>query len=371
MNRIFFLFIFIIILFLGCRKDYPAVSSEASVFYFNGTVNNTAVKIEAGVNSYYMYSSFTQDSNNVFNFLGELKPANCISCNNKIKFQINDFAYSAPSGNAQINTSLLPAYYSMQEFDSVGSPTEYPVIFSVSSDSTNIAGFTWDFGDGISETGNLTSTHIYTHPGYYNACLTINDGNGCSSNICSQIKAGVPDASCDVSIIDSLPLGNTILFSASGNGASNTYFWDFGDGSTSILNNVSHTFLNSGIYKVILKQITNSGCISYASKNVSTQGFVGCIANFNFSVQSTNPNPFALSNVIISWTNSAGAVYTSNNFSQSSDSYFQIVSVENYLNNESNEPTKKLHIKFRCGLSDGTNSILINDGDAVIAVSYR
>lgn len=372
MNRL--LFLFLLISMIGCKKDYPIASSETPVFYFNGTVNGLAVNMAAGVNNYYMYSSYTQDSNYVYNFSGELKQNNCLNCNNKIKFQINDYVSSPPNGATQINTSLFPSYYSMQESDSltVGSPTEYAVTFNAISDSLNNYDYTWDFGDGTSETGTISPAHIYTHPGYYNACLTINEVNSnCTSTICNQIKIDVPDATCDVSIVDSLLSGNTFSFSSNGSGTPSTYFWDFGDGSTSNLNTISHTFSNPGIYKVCLELTTNEGCTSYVCKNFSTEGFSGCIANFSNNIQGTSANPLALSNVVITWTDNSGNVYASNNSLQTSDSYFQILSVEDYLTNANNEPTKKLHIKFKCSLFNNNNSVQIDKGDAVIAVSYR
>lgn len=36
--------------------------------------------------------------------------------------------------------------------------------------------FTWDFGDGTSESG-MTLTHTYTMPGTFNATVTVSDGS--------------------------------------------------------------------------------------------------------------------------------------------------------------------------------------------------
>lgn len=374
MKRLFFLMAFLFVCSIGCKKDFPVASIETPVFYFNGTVNGTYVDLKAGVNDYYMYSSFFQDNSDVYNFFAELRQNNCTNCINKIKFQINDDTVSPPTGNSQANTSLTVNYYSIQlDSAQTGTSTEYDVFFISDSDSLNTTVNSWDFGDGTSESGTFSTTHTYTHPGYYDVCLTVSDNNGtCTSSICNQIKVDVPDASCEVSIIDSMLSGNTVLFSAVGNGTLSTYLWDFGDGTTSNLNQVSHIFPNAGSYKVCLQTTDLGGCSSNSCKNISTQGFAGCLANFNSSVLSTQYlNPFSLSNVVITWTDNSGIVYSSNSISQPDDSYFQIISVENYLNNENNEPTKKLHVKFKCTLSDGNTSIQIDNGDAVIAVSYR
>lgn len=374
MKRLFFLIAFVFICSVGCKKDFPVASVETPVFYFNAVVNGTNVDIKAGVNDYYMYSSFFHDTNDVYNFFAELKQNNCTNCYNKIKFQINDDTVSPSTGNSQANTSLSTNYYSIQlDSAQTGTSTEYDVFFS-DSDSLNTTVDSWDFGDGTFETGTFSTTHTYTHPGIYNTCLTISDNNGssCTSSICNQIKIAVPETACEVSIVDSIVSGNIISFTAAGNGTPSTYLWDFGDGTTSNLNPVLHTFSTVGVYKVCLQTIDFNGCTANACKNISTSGFVGCLADFNFSVLSTqHQNPFSLSNVIITWTDNSGLVYTSNTIAQPSDSYFQIVSVENYLNNENNQLTKKLHVKLKCKLFNGSSPIQIDNGDAVIAVSYK
>ena len=56
------------------KKKYPeqTVYENSPVFYSTLTVNNTPVTIEAGKNSYYMYSSYNFDSSNVYNLIGDL-----------------------------------------------------------------------------------------------------------------------------------------------------------------------------------------------------------------------------------------------------------------------------------------------------------
>lgn len=375
MNRIFFFFAFIILCTMGCKKEYPVSSVGTPVFYFNGTVNGSNENLQAGVNSYYMYSSFSQDSNLVYNFFAELKQTNCPNCANKIKFQINDFTTSTPNGSAQINTSLQIGYYALQMIDSMqsGAPTEYLVAFSavpVLSDS--IISYSWNFGDGtISLLAN--PTHTYSHPGNYDVCLTISYSSGCTSNSCNHISVGLSASTCTAMIIDTAFSGNIISFSGYGSGNSVSYLWDFGDGTTSTLNTdfVQHTYANAGIYNVCLQITDDSNCIANICKNVTTLNFGGCLTNFDFIVQGTNPNPLSLSNIIITWTDNSGIEYASNTGLQPGDSYFQIISVEDYSNNENNQPTKKLHVKFKCLLFNGGNSIPITNGDAVIAVSYR
>ncbi len=372
MKRQFFLCSVIFICLAACRKDYPVDNPTASpVFYFKGVVNGSPVNINAGIDNYYMYSSFIQDSNDVYNFFGEFRQTVCTNCTNKIKFQINDQASTAPNSPSLINVSLVSGYYAIQQVDSIqiGTPTEYMVSFSP-DDNDSTALYIWDFGDGT--TSQLFApTHLFDHPGYYNVCLTVNY-SGCTNSICNQIKVGIAEPSCDVYIVDSLISANTVLLTASANGMSGMYSWDFGDGTTSIsnLNTITHTYTIPGAYTVCV-EATGQNCSSTICRNVSTQNFTGCVANYYSYIQGISQNPFSLSNIIVEWTDNSGAIYTSNMAAQSIDSYFQIISVEDYLANENGEPTKKLHIRFKCDLFNGNDVISIDNAEAIIAVSYR
>ena len=77
----------IVLLLLACmscrKKEYPESTKEGSpVFNCNMYINGNPTTIEAGVNNYYMYSSFQQDSNGVYGFIAGLKQIECAICSN-------------------------------------------------------------------------------------------------------------------------------------------------------------------------------------------------------------------------------------------------------------------------------------------------
>ena len=88
----YLLFIVIAITVFACKKEHlPPSSNGSPIFYFNGNVNSAPVTFQAGVNNYYMYSSYALDSNNLLNFIGTLEPIGCNGCANTIKISINDY----------------------------------------------------------------------------------------------------------------------------------------------------------------------------------------------------------------------------------------------------------------------------------------
>ena len=48
-----------------------------------------------------------------------------------------------------------------------------------------------------------------------------------------------------------------------------TWFWDFGDGNTSTLQNPAHTYLTAGTYTVTLTATDVNGCVGYSTQTIT------------------------------------------------------------------------------------------------------
>lgn len=358
--------------FISCRKkDYPqpGTSSGTPVFYFNGTIAGNPVSFQAGTNNYYMYSSFVQDANNVYNFMGTLRQFNCSNCSNRLQIQINDFQPSAVNAPAVINTSLSPGYYSLQIPG--GASTEYNVQFSGASQNGTAQSWAWDFGDG--NTSSVQNPlHTYSRPGAYNVSLAITFTTSVTNSINYTIRIGNPDGGC-YGGFGSSAVGNAVTFSNSVSAtAPYTFSWDFGDGNVGSGPTPSHTYAGPGLYKVCMHMTDADNRIMDFCRNTPTQNYTGEIAiHYYSSPITTNPNPNSLSNIIITWIDASGTIYTSNNSSQPPGSYFKVISVDPYDNNENNQTTRKVHAQIKCMLYNGSNSIQLDNADAVIALAYH
>lgn len=119
----------------------------------------------------------------------------------------------------------------------------------------------WDFGDGGSAQG-VSQIHTYENPGTYTVSIDITSPIGCQTDttfnqlitILSSPEAGFTFVPTEPSNLDP-----TVRFTDLSQRA-NSWFWDFGNGATSILENPTYTYPDTGQF--VVKQIVThpSGC---------------------------------------------------------------------------------------------------------------
>ena len=71
--------------------------------------------------------------------------------------------------------------------------------------------------------------------------------------------------------------GSTVTFSDSSGTGIATWFWNFGDGNTSSLQNPSNVYANPGTYTVCLIIVTSSGCTDSSCTSITITGGIPCI----------------------------------------------------------------------------------------------
>ncbi|CAN5170519.1 hypothetical protein BH23CHL1_BH23CHL1_04660 [soil metagenome] len=136
--------------------------------------------------------------------------------------------------------------------------------------------YSWDFGDGSSESG-ATVSHSYKE-GAYPATLTVTDGSGQSSAFSQEVVVFTSqevvvtsaESQSTASFVHSCDaLARTCAFDASqSEGDISGYEWNFGDGSTVAAGEiVSHAYSAGGNYTVTLTVANGSGTDD-ASQNV-------------------------------------------------------------------------------------------------------
>jgi PKD repeat protein len=121
--------------------------------------------------------------------------------------------------------------------------------------------YSWDFGDG-SSSSEQNPTHTYTSAGDYTALLTVTDSlaNEASASVNIRAAENIPPLEVSANATPSsgiAPLAVSFTGNASGGVEPYTYSWDFGDGSSSTLQNPSHTYSQSGNFTAKLTVIDN------------------------------------------------------------------------------------------------------------------
>jgi gliding motility-associated-like protein len=125
------------------------------------------------------------------------------------------------------------------------------------NNSTSGMNYLWNFGDG--NTSNLFNpTYTYSGPGTYTVQLIVSSPFLCADTISRTVVVlAIPDAHFSAS---TACFGYQSVFTDSSVGTINGWSWNFGDGSTSILQNPSHLYSSAGSYNTSLTVTNNLMC---------------------------------------------------------------------------------------------------------------
>lgn len=132
---------------------------------------------------------------------------------------------------------------------------------STSATST-IVRWEWDFGDGSQQVFTAPPfTHTYANAGRYDVSLKVTDAAGCTDQFASPAELLVTNPlvgfRADTFYCPAAPLS----FVDTSSGAGLSYFWDFGDGTTSTLQHPQHSYpVGDADYTVKLRITDISGC---------------------------------------------------------------------------------------------------------------
>ena len=143
-------------------------------------------------------------------------------------------------------------------------PVQFTDLSTAGTGNTNTV-FEWNFGDGaISIQQN--PLHTYSSPGNFSVTLKVTNDKGCfkifSKVSYIQVSAGVVTNFTNTVPLSCTPPANIDFTNASTGPGSLTYLWNFGDGTTSTLQNPSHTYIGTGSFNVTLTTTSTLGCSS-------------------------------------------------------------------------------------------------------------
>ncbi|HYV95388.1 MAG TPA: PKD domain-containing protein [Chitinophagales bacterium] len=365
--RIIFLFLCGAITTTGCHKNYPSTPPPPiPEFTFSGTINGDSMSLQAGVNDYYMFTSYSLDGNGVYDFTGEFRDKNCSSnCPNSLKIDFKDYRKYAILPTS-IDTTIVPGYYSFAT--PAGTSTKFYVLFFDTLYNGTAQTYSWDFGDGTTFNDH-NPIHLYYHPGVYNVSFSA-EAASCSSSLNNDLVLGQAGSAFHSPFSESSSTGNLVHFTGYPGGIPPaTWILDFGDGSITTGTNWNHTYSAPGVYAATLTVTDATGSTAISRVNAATETATTCYADFYPKDTITIANPWNFADVTVEWHDGAGNLYTSFDNSQPYNSLFKVISVEDYQDNISGQPTKKIHAVIYSTLYSGINSVVLM-GDVVFSVAY-
>jgi parallel beta-helix repeat protein len=153
---------------------------------------------------------------------------------------------------------------------------------SSDGDSTPIATYTFDFGDGSALVGpqaGATAAHTYNTAGTYTVTVTVTDSAGNSSSSSTQVTVKTPDLPPSVALTVSPTSGPAPLDVVASAAATDTddtpvatYKFDFGDGTVIGPQSgatAAHTYTATGTYTVTVTVADTAGKTSTATSQVT------------------------------------------------------------------------------------------------------
>jgi len=161
--------------------------------------------------------------------------------------------YDAPAANAGEDQSVY-----------TGEKVNFDASLSTASEGSSIVKFEWDFeNDGIIDAEGENMSYIYNQKGTQTCRLIVTDSIGvlsedtCIVNVINRSPiAEFTFSPSDPSIQDEVNITDA---SSDPDGTVTSWFWDFGDGTTSTFQSPSHTFTQKGKWKITLTVTDNDG----------------------------------------------------------------------------------------------------------------
>jgi PKD repeat protein len=168
--------------------------------------------------------------------------------------------YDAPVANAGEDQSVS----SGEEVNFVGS-------LSTGSEGATIVKFEWDFeNDGVIDAQGINTSYTYNTKGLHTCKLIVTDSIGVTAQDTCQVNVLNKHPMVEFTVSPENPtIQDTVNVTESSydiDGTISSWFWDFGDGTNSTLQNPAHKYSQKGEWQITLTVTDNDG-----AKNSSSQ----------------------------------------------------------------------------------------------------
>ena len=221
-----------------------------------------------------------------------------------VSLTVTDTKGCKDSIQQMVTVNSLP----VADFSFVPANVGSPVAFSDLSIPNGgvISAWLWDFGDG-----NFSSlqnpSNVYANPGFYNVVERVTNIWGCWDTASQTVMVNSPFIAAAFTFVTGCVGSSTIFTDSSsiGWGSIIKWWWNFGDGFSSVLQNPTHTYSSAGTYIVSLiveGSYSNFDTIYHTIEvhSIPTANFTSSAACVGALTNFTNASGVVAGNIIVS-----------------------------------------------------------------------
>jgi hypothetical protein len=361
-----YLLISTLLVLVSCKKQAePALISGSTVFKISGILSDETINVEAGKNSFYLFTSYEKSTTQSLKLKANLKKT-CTDCKEAYEFIFHE----GSNNNSPADSLLKLGKYSFYT-NRTDTTITYKVAFKAEHFNQQISTYTWRFPDG-STSNDSTPVKTYIEAKNINVILLIKYANNCQADVSLPVRINKGMAVNPMRFNYTFVQGTNRYVSfvpvLSDTAVKGKFIWEFGDGSSSeTFGGINHNYQDSGAFKVCLKTLYANDTLSYCQR-IKTPDKKNCIANFNQNIDQTI-NISRENSIEIKYTNANGNVFSSTEANQDLLSYFEVLNIGDYLKNELNQSTKSLDIRFNCNLKGSSGLKKMQNFQGKIAVA--
>ncbi len=212
---------------------------------------------------------------------GVLYQSVCAGCGGNDDFPVTSGAWPGTPGNSNYSNNCNNGVFKFDYEPVVTASIESTTLsgcsatsFSLYNNSSPGLPYLWNLGGGVNDTTSqiLNPVITYTNPGTYTVQLSVYENQFCMTTASTQVIINVFSEPISSFSLNTSPCTNTAVSinSSTANAGPNSYSWNFGDGSASVVSfSANHTYSASGNYTVSLQILDVNGCTASSTNTLA------------------------------------------------------------------------------------------------------
>ncbi len=359
--------LWVALLWSACqRADIPPNGSEDPVFTAQFEVGNQAETLTAGKEEVYLFTAFQADDLDVLVSTGTFALSDCpqADCPGSLTFAFRNDRTGALVFPDTLFALGSRSYYSqnLPVTDSI-----WRITFST-SDTLDYQLFQWNIDNNPVVNGKKVVKEYASNTPHFATLRAFRTGALGSLTSLTVAPEGSPNSfpRVGIAVQDSSQGGPYILTANTFGTAVESTRWSTGDSTTSIVESQL-----AASYTVKVENAAGDTAFA-AILSITPITPITKTADINYVVESIAPqgDPVQLGTVAMRWIDANGVIWKSDNMTQDSDAFFQVLESEEYDRNENGQKTRKMRVVFSCKLYNDAGDNLPCVGSAIIAVAY-